>query len=180
MPAPSPHPLNFSKISGVSDLRKSDRQNSSQNIRSKDFAKQNPESTGFTGRFFTAAVLVDIAAYASSAGTMMERIGGCGQGRMSQGIYGFFRGLSRRNKWGASRLTAPAAKAAQLMRSGKQSYISAKSLEPIGSVSPVKLPRVGHPCRVRYGWASSRTELPITEWPALVETWLHTIGMISD
>ena len=25
-----------------------------------------------------------------------------------------------------------------------------------------------------------RTELPITAWPGLVETWLHTIGMISQ
>jgi acetyl esterase/lipase len=25
-----------------------------------------------------------------------------------------------------------------------------------------------------------RTELPITDWPKLVETWLETIDMISD
>ena len=25
-----------------------------------------------------------------------------------------------------------------------------------------------------------RTKLPITEWPQLVETWLRTIGMISE
>ena len=24
-----------------------------------------------------------------------------------------------------------------------------------------------------------RTQLPITEWPGLVETWLKTIGMVS-
>lgn len=40
---------------------------------------------GLTGRFLTASVLADIAASTSSAGTMMERIGGRAQGQMSRG-----------------------------------------------------------------------------------------------
>lgn len=31
-----------------------------------------------------------------------------------------------------------------------------------------------------HGFGLRRTNLPITEWPRLVETWLRTIGMISD
>ena len=40
---------------------------------------------GLTGRFLTGSVLVAIAGCTASAGTMMERIGGCAQGQMSQG-----------------------------------------------------------------------------------------------
>jgi acetyl esterase/lipase len=29
-----------------------------------------------------------------------------------------------------------------------------------------------------HGFGLRRTELPITEWPQLAETWLRTIGMI--
>lgn len=31
-----------------------------------------------------------------------------------------------------------------------------------------------------HGFGLRRTSLPITEWPGLVEVWLHTIGMISN
>jgi hypothetical protein len=31
-----------------------------------------------------------------------------------------------------------------------------------------------------HGYGLRRTELPITGWPQLVETWLNTIGMISE
>jgi hypothetical protein len=34
-------------------------------------------------------------------------------------------------------------------------------------------------CRI-YGFGLRRTKFPITEWPALVEKWLGTIGMISQ
>jgi len=43
---------------------------------------------GLTGRFLTVSVPVEIAASTSSAGTMMERIGRCAQGQMSQGDCG--------------------------------------------------------------------------------------------
>jgi len=39
---------------------------------------------GLTWRFLAASVHADIAACTASAGTMMERIGGCAQGQMSQ------------------------------------------------------------------------------------------------
>jgi hypothetical protein len=31
-----------------------------------------------------------------------------------------------------------------------------------------------------HGFGLRRTMRPVTEWPKLVETWLQTIGMISD
>jgi len=49
---------------------------------------------GLTGRFLTASVVSDIAASTSSAGTMMERIGGRAQGQMSQGAAVEKRGLA--------------------------------------------------------------------------------------
>jgi hypothetical protein len=30
-----------------------------------------------------------------------------------------------------------------------------------------------------HGFGVRRTEAPITEWPALAETWLETIGVLS-
>jgi hypothetical protein len=71
-------------------LRNFDRQNCWQNTYSKDFARQNAESMGFTRRFLIASLLAYVAAYAPFAGTMMDRIRGCAQGRMSQGGCGFF------------------------------------------------------------------------------------------
>ena len=61
-----------------------------QNIHNKDLIIQNLESIGLTGQSLTANVLADIAGSASSAGAMMERIRGCGQGRMSQGTVEIF------------------------------------------------------------------------------------------
>ena len=84
-----PPPLDFYKISGISHLRNFDRQNCWQNTYSKDFARQNAESMGFTRRFLIASLLAYVAAYAPFAGTMMDRIRGCAQGRMSQGGCGF-------------------------------------------------------------------------------------------
>jgi hypothetical protein len=71
-------------------LRNFDRQNCWQNTYSKDFARQNAESMGFTRRFLIASVLAYVAAYAPFAGTMMDRIRGCAQAWMSQGGCGFF------------------------------------------------------------------------------------------
>jgi hypothetical protein len=54
---------------------------------------------GLTGGFLTASVLADIAASTSSAGTMMERIGGRAQGQMSQGRVEILRKLGAGRKF---------------------------------------------------------------------------------
>jgi acetyl esterase/lipase len=57
----------------------------------------------------------------------------------------------------------------------KQSLVYYVALEKAGV--PVEMHLYAHG---GHGFGLRRTKLPITRWPQLVETWLRTIGMISD
>jgi hypothetical protein len=43
----------------------------------------------------------------------------------------------------------------------------------------IALENAGVPVEMLHAFGLRRTQLPITRWPQLVETWLKTIGMIS-